>query len=113
MATTYTFKVTQLEMAPSLDGLTDVVTRVRYNYLGVDSAGVSGSFAGATPMPQPTSGSFTPLASLTEADVITWLEAVSDKTHMQERIQKQIDLINAPKYVETPLPWDPQPTGSI
>jgi len=115
MATTFSFKVSQLEMAPSLDGLTDVVTRVRYNYTGVDSTGVSGSFSGATPMPAPSSGSFTPLESLTESDVISWLEVVSDKTHMQERIQKQIDLINAPKYVETPLPWAPvtETTGSI
>jgi hypothetical protein len=113
MATTYTFKVNQLEMAPSLDGLTDVVTRVRYDYTGVNENGLSGSFSGATPMPAPESDHFTPLSQLTEADVISWLEAVADKPHMQERIQKQIENQVAPKYVPVPNPWAPQPTGSI
>lgn len=115
MATTFTFKVNKLEIAPSLDGLSDVVTRVRYDYVGVDETGISGSFAGVTPMPAPESEHFTPLAQLTEADVITWLEAVADKPHMQERIQKQIDNQVAPKYLDTPLPWAPvtEATGSV
>ena len=109
MAITYTFKVTELEMAPSLDAQTDVVTRVRYNYAGVDENGISGSFAGATPMPAP-SGSFIPYNELTQETVVAWLEEVSDKPHMQEQITKQINNQINPKYVPTPIPW---PTGSL
>lgn len=109
MATVFTFVVTQLEMAPSLDGLTDVVTRVRYNYTGVDEIGTSYTFAGATPMPLPSGTDFIPLENLTEAEVVAWLEVVSDKTHMQEVIEKNIYLINNPKFVDTPLPWAPAP----
>ena len=109
MAITYTFKVTELEVAPSLDGQSDVVTRVRYNYAGVDDNGVSGSFQGATPMPAP-SGSFIPYNELTQETVVTWLDEVSDKPHMQEQITKQINNQINPKYVPTPIPW---PTGSL
>ena len=84
MALNYTFNVTQLEIAPSgSDGYPDVVTRVRYNYVGVDSTGHSGSFAGATPMPQP-SGSFIPFEDLTEEEVVAWLDVVADKPHMEQ-----------------------------
>lgn len=111
MAINYTFKVTQLEVAPSLDGNTDVVTRVRYNYTGVDEDGNEGTFPGATPMPAP-SGSFTAFNSLTESDIISWLEQVADKPHMKERIQEQINAKKAPKFVEKAMPWAPA-TGSI
>ena len=107
MAITYTFKVNKIEVAPALGELTDVVTRVRYDYKGVNEDGIEGTFAGVTPMPEPGDAEFKPLAELVEADVIEWLEAHADKPHMQERIQKQIDTQVAPKYVDTPLPWAP------
>lgn len=107
MAITYTFKVNKIEIAPVLGELTEVVTRVRYDYKGVNEDGIEGTFAGVTPMPAPGDANFKPLAELVEADVIEWLEAHADKAHMQERIQKQIDTQVAPKYVDTPLPWAP------
>ena len=109
MPTTYTFNITQLEIAPTgSDGYPDVVTRVRYNYVGVDSIGYSGSFAGATPIPTP-SGSFIPFSDLTEEEVVAWLDTVADKPHMQQVIQSQIANQIAPQNVPAPLPW---PTGS-
>ena len=116
MAITYSYKITQLEMAPALDGLSDVITRARFTYTGVDSvSGYSGSFQGATPVPAPNSGSFTPLADLTEAEVIEWVKVSHPTDHMQEQIQKQISRQIAPKYEPVPLPWDPtpSPTGSL
>ena len=116
MAITYTFKVNKIEIAPVLGELTEVVTRVRYDYKGVNEDGIEGTFAGVTPMPAPGDENFKPLAELVEADVIEWLEAHADKPHMQERIQKQIDTQVAPKYVDTPLPWAPAETetsGSV
>jgi hypothetical protein len=107
MTIDFTFKVNKIETAPSLDGLTNVVTRVRYDYIGEDEDGNEGTFSGVTPMPAPDAENYTPLADLTEADVVSWLEAVADKAHMQERITKQIQNKVAPKYVDTPLPWAP------
>lgn len=114
MSITFTFNITQLEVAPSFDGETDVVTRVRYNYIGVNESGYSGSFAGATPVPPPASGStFVPFDQLTQEEVVNWLEIYADKPHMQQQITKQIESQINPHYVPAPLPWDPQPSGSI
>jgi hypothetical protein len=111
MSLTYTFNITQLEIAPSgSDGHSDVVTRARYNYVGVDENGYSGSFAGATPLPSP-SGSFVPFEDLTEEEVAAWLDQVADKTHMQQQIQKQIQQQITPQNIPAPLPWAPV-TGS-
>ena len=114
MSLTYTFNITQLEIAPSgSDGHSDVVTRVRYNYVGVDSTGHSGSFAGVTPMPQP-SGSFVPFEDLTEEEVVAWLDVVADKPHMEQQIQKQINNQTNPQNVPAPLPWaSPSGSGSL
>jgi hypothetical protein len=110
MAITFTFltdSTMKLELAPELNGLEKVITRVRYNYVGVDENGNEGTFAGVTPMPEPNTESYKPFSELTPEDIISWLEAVSDKPHMQERIAKQIEAKVAPKYVETPAPWAP------
>lgn len=107
MAIIYTYEPTELFMAPSLDGLTDVVTRVRYNYTGVDEeTGLSAVFVGAAPMPEPTSGQpFIPLNELTEPEVVSWLTATVNPSHMQEMIAKNIGNQIAPKYEPVPLPW--------
>jgi hypothetical protein len=105
MAITYTFKVNKIEVAPSLGELVDVVTRVRYDYKGIDENGIEGTFAGVTPMPAPGDAAFKPLAELVEEDVISWLEVHADKAHMQERIDKQISGQIEPMHVDTPLPW--------
>lgn len=114
MAILYTYKPTELFMAPSLDGLTDVVTRVRYDYTGVEEeTGLSAVFMGATPVPPPASGSeFVPLQDLTEAEVVAWLEAVVEPSHMQSVIIKNIDNQINPKFEPTPLPWAP-PSGTV
>jgi hypothetical protein len=115
MAITYTFltnETMQLEVAPTLGDLTDVVTRVRYNYVGVDENGIEGMFAGATPMPLPEdTENYIPFADLTPDEVVAWLEAAADVAHMQERIAKQIEAQIHPMYEPIPSPWaTPAPT---
>ena len=110
MAITYTFltdETMKLEMAPQLNGLEKVITRVRYNYVGVDENGNEGTFNGATPMPAPNAEGYKPFEELTAEDIVSWLEATADKPHMQERIAKQIEAIVTPKYVNVTAPWAP------
>jgi len=107
MAVTYSYKINHLLSAPSSDGLSDVVTRVMFEYKGVDENGASGSFQGVCPIPSPNSANFTPLSSLTEDQVIEWVKENHPTSHMKEKIQKQIDQQNSPTRVETTLPWAP------
>lgn len=108
MAITYSYKINQISMAPSLAGLSEVVTHVRFTYTGVDENGNEGVFQGATPMPAPSSENFTPLANLTEADVIEWVKITHPVAHMQEVIARQIAEKVAPTNEDVPLPWAPQ-----
>lgn len=114
MAITFTFltdDTMQLEIAPVLGDLTDVVTRVRYNYVGEDENGIEGTFTGATPMPLPEdTENYIPFADLTADEVVAWLEAVADIPHMQIQIAKQIEAKISPKYEPVPSPWLPPTT---
>lgn len=116
MAITFTFltdDTMQLEIAPVLGDLENVITRVRYNYVGVDENGITGTFAGVTPMPLPEdTENYIPFAELQPEDVVSWLEAVSDKEHMQQQITKQIEAQIAPKYEPVPSPWAPTTTST-
>jgi hypothetical protein len=113
MAITYTWSITSLKKAPSLDGLTDVITSVFFDYTGTDSEtdsegnNYTGVFNGACPIPAPDSDNFTALADLTEADVIAWAQAHHPIEHMQEHIEREINNKKVPKNVEVEtLPWN-------
>lgn len=91
MNVTYNWKITGLKKAPSLNGLTDVITGIRFDYTGTDEdSGESHTFAGAVPVGAPNSKSFTPIATLTEEEVINWAKANHPTAHMNEVIGKAI-----------------------
>jgi hypothetical protein len=111
MNITYTWKISGMKMAPALDGLTDVITNIQFEYKGTDAeSGYSSSFMGAIPIGQPNPDSFTPLADLTEDEVIEWVKSVYDMTHPNEVILKEIQNKITPKDKEAPMSWAPAPT---
>lgn len=107
MEITYTWKITALKKAPSLDGLSDVITHIRFDYTGTDAvSGESHTFHGACPVGAPSADGFTPLAQITEADVIEWAKANHPVGHMNEVIAKAISDKLTPKSEEvTELDW--------
>lgn len=107
MAVTYSYKINHLLSAPSLDGLSEVVTRAHFEFKGIDESGASGSFMGVCPIPSPDTNNFTPLSLLTEEQVIEWIKVAHPTDHMKERIQIQINQQNNPTRVEILLPWSP------
>ena len=105
MAITYTWKITAMKKAPSMDGLSDVVTGLNFDYTG-KKGDLEGTFHGACPVGAPDSENFTALADLKEADVIEWAKANHPVYHMNEVIEKQIADQETPKNVEVDaLPW--------
>jgi hypothetical protein len=109
MAISYSWKITALKKAPSLDGLSDVITGLNFDYTGVKGSGNNkkeGIFHGACPVGAPDSENFTALADLKEADVIEWAKANHPVEHMNEVIEKQIADQETPTNVEVEsLPW--------
>ena len=100
----YSWTISSLETAPVDGDLNDVVKVIHWRYKGVDgdySAEVYSSYA----CPSPSETDFTAYPDLTEADVVSWLEAGIDVEAMQESIASQIEDQKNPKIVSLPLPW--------
>ncbi len=111
MNVTYSYKITSMLMAPSLDNLTDVVTVVKFNYIGTDSdSGYSGKFIGSIPVGAPDPSSFVPLQDLTEDEVIQWVVSTYPSwDHPQEVVAKEINNQITPENENAPMPWAPEP----
>ena len=97
--------VSQLDTAPSEDGLTDVVKTVHYRYQGQDEqyfAEVYGTMACATP----SDTDFTAYEDLTYEQVCAWLEAGLDVEALDTNLASQIEYQKNPPIVNLPLPWN-------
>jgi hypothetical protein len=94
----YTWKITQLTKQ-NVNDLDNVIIGTRWECIGTDEDGYSGTFTGATPFDLATvdPDSFTPYDSLTESQVLGWIQskvsgsAMGYWDHISERIQKHID----------------------
>jgi hypothetical protein len=105
MAKQYQWVISQLDTAPSMDALTDVVKIVHWRYQATDadySADIYGSMACATP----SDTDFTAYDDLTQDQVISWLEASLDVDALKENLDKQIEDQKNPPIVNLPLPWN-------
>lgn len=115
MAITYTWKITALKKAPTMDGLSDVITGINFDYTGTKGSGdskIEATFHGACPVTSPDSGSFKAINQITEAEVIEWAKANHPVYHMQEVITKNISDQEAPTKEEvntTDVSWLPAP----
>jgi hypothetical protein len=103
----YSWVITELERESTINGLSDVIIRVRYRYIGTDSeTQLTGEFFGATPMPLPSSENFIPYSELTEQNIIDWLLLKANIDHMKEKIEQQITQKMSPPIVDFTLPWN-------
>jgi hypothetical protein len=107
MNITYDWKITALKKAPSLDGLSNVITHIRFDYTGTDEdSGESHTFHGACPVAPPNPDQFSAINTLTEHDVIGWAKANHPTDHMNEVIEKAISEKLTPKNEDvTELDW--------
>ena len=101
MNISYEWAITALKKAPTLDGLSNVITHVQFRYTGTDAdSGESAVFNGACPVGAPDSENFTAIGDLAEANVIAWAQANHPVDHMNEVIQKEISAKITPTNVE-------------
>ena len=103
MAITYTWKVTGLKK--NTDG---TVVQTYWQKIGTDENNKQGTFSGATPFAgDPAAEGYIAFESLTEADVLSWIQAIvvgGYEEHVNAQIQKQIDQqINVVE--EAAMPW--------
>ena len=114
MATTnFQFVISQLNCAVESEGLPNVINVIHWRYQATQVDGDKTWFAetyGASSVGQPNPQNFVPYEDVTEAEVISWLEAVLPVEAMQASLEANIALQITPKEVTLPLPWLPTPT---
>ena len=107
MNITYDWRITALKKAPTLDGLSNVITHIRFDYTGTDAeSGESHTFHGACPVGPPSADNFAGIETLTEDTVIEWAKANHPTNHMNEVIEKGIKAKVVPTNEDvTELDW--------
>jgi len=91
------------------------VVKVRWKKTGTDENGFSGGFnmEDSLALGEPDSDSYIPFDSLSEADVIAWVQSIvvgiyeqDVNLQIQRQIQKKVDEAGV---AEVPMPWVPAP----
>ncbi len=107
MAITNTWAVVQMDCYPEYDGDTDVVFTVHWTLNGTDGT-YAGSVYGSVGVTLDEGGTFTPYASLTEAQVIGWVKDALGEEQVaayEASVAQQIADQANPPVVNPPLPW--------
>jgi hypothetical protein len=96
-----------MDAYPELDGQADVVFTVHWQLNGTDGT-YNGSVYGSVGVTLDEGSAFTPYASLTQAQVVGWVQAAlgeeqvaSYEANVAQQIENQIN----PPVVTPPLPW--------
>lgn len=104
MAITTTFNIISLEVAPSLDGLTDVVVRVGSQVISTDGT-YSAQQTFWDPVGPPNPQDFTLYPDLTSAEVLTWIPDHGADQAVLDYLAANINEQANPPVITPPLPW--------
>ena len=107
MPITNTWSVVQMDAYPELDGETDVVFSVHWQLNGTDGT-YNGSVYGSVGVTLDEGATFTPYASLTQAQVIGWVQDALGEEQVaayEASVAQQIADQQDPPVVTPPLPW--------
>jgi hypothetical protein len=101
---TYNWTIAQLDCAAKEGDLTQVVKAIHWHLHATD--GVNAVEACNTQaLPSPDPAGFTAYESLTEADVIGWLESELPMEQLRLNIAEQLERLTNPPIVAPKLPW--------
>ena len=110
--TNFFWSVYQLDTAPSLDSLVDVVITVHYGRTAVEGEYTAYSY-GTMGCATPSETDFTAYPDLTFEQVCGWLENGLDYKAIDAGLQQDIDnQINPPVVVKN-LPWVPEVVAPV
>ena len=107
MANTYKWVISQLDAYPQQDNHSDVVFQIHWRRQATDGT-YNADIYGSQSVTLDPEAPFTPYASLTEAQVVGWLEdafgaetLAAQKVALDKQIEDQVN----PPIVRPPLPW--------
>lgn len=102
---TYTWSISKLDCAPLENGLTNVVKIIYWGLTGIDENGVSASMSNSYPLSSPSPEGFADYLTLTEEDVIVWLESNLDVGYIRTKLSNEIASQYNPPITSLPFPW--------
>lgn len=86
-------------------GYTNFVTRIHWNYTGVNEIGVDASFDAVTRYTVVDTEHFIEYSALTESNVIAWIESHPDFTKIKGYVDNTITNKMSRSQKKLPLPW--------
>ncbi len=105
MAITYTYTITKLWASPEeVNGFSDVVLNIFFDITATDTeTSKTGVFSGVWNIdpPEPNDPNFVPFASLTQDEVIAWLQTSLGSERRANMEKNARDNISS----QPPLPW--------
>lgn len=109
MAITYAWTISSLDVAPSEDTLTDVIKVAHWRYRITDGADdLTAEVYGAQAFVSPDPASYTPFDSVTEAQLVGWIEdAIGEDgmDAMNASLEASLENLRNPPIVTMPVPW--------
>jgi len=110
MANTYNWNIKLMDTIPLFDGYENFVTRVYWDYIGVDDNGITSKVEGYNEWNVVNQPNYVLYSSITQEIVVGWLAEYNDTNNLQSIISKKIEDIINPPIINLPLPWIPEPT---
>ena len=104
MSITYTWSFPQFEVAPSDDGLTDVVKVIHWRYDAADGSFSAGAY-GTVALGAPDPAAFTPYADITQQWAIDAVSASIDLPAVEAALAGEIDKKKNPTVVPMAPPF--------
>lgn len=111
--TQFKFVISALNCAVEKDGLPKVIHTIHWRYQSEKTEGDKTYFVdtyGAQGVGQPNPENFIPYEDITEAEIVSWLEATLPIEAMQAGLEAKIEEQINPKELTPPLPWVSTPT---
>ncbi len=111
MATQYSTKIKKVSVQKSLDGLSNVVTKVHYQVTSTADDGYIKINYKQLELPSPSSENFIDINTIDEATLIAWVEAQPEYLTDEEKsvIEMRLEFErNLSHYDDYKFPWMPE-----
>lgn len=107
MNITYGFTDLQIDIAPNMNGMEQVVTRVYYKYRATDlDSNVYADYESFHNFDLSENASFIPFSQLTPELVASWLNEVIDTNILEPYLAIKVEDLLTSKYVKATAPWE-------
>ena len=104
MNTQFEWIVHEIQVAPSLDGLQNVVRKIAWEVQAREKTAFVRE-QGVVELSEPDSENFINYESIDEQTVLQWLWSLIDKQAVEQKMNAELNSQLKPALISLPLPW--------